>query len=86
MSKNVLRLLNDLWSLSLSISEPVTLPEDVELKQELVMMSPPASDSGSGSPPQFSPYCVDSEPGSPLVDHEQVNAQIQDRTHCVGCF
>lgn len=51
------------------------LPEDVELKQELVMMSPPASDSGSGSPPQFSPYCVDSEPGSPLLDHEQVTAK-----------
>lgn len=44
------------------------------------MMSPPASDSGSGSPPQFSPYCVDSEPGSPLLDHEQVAAKsrIQD--------
>uniref|UniRef100_A0A8C6SAS3 Sterol regulatory element-binding protein 2 n=1 Tax=Neogobius melanostomus TaxID=47308 RepID=A0A8C6SAS3_9GOBI len=41
------------------------------LKQEIVMMSPPASDSGSGSPPQFSPYCVDSEPGSPLMDHDQ---------------
>lgn len=57
----------------LCISEPVTLSEDMELKQELVMMSPPASDSGSGSPPQLSPYCVDSEPGSPLMDHEQVN-------------
>lgn len=61
----------------LSIVEPVTLSEDMDLKQELVMMSPPASDSGSGSgsPPQLSPpYCVDSEPGSPLLDHEQVNA------------
>lgn len=56
----------------LSITETVILSEDVELKQEIVMMSPPASDSGSGSPPQFSPYCVDSEPGSPLLDHEQV--------------
>ena len=55
-----------------SISETVTLSEDVELKQEIVMMSPPASDSGSSSPHQFSPYCVDSEPGSPLLDHEQV--------------
>lgn len=46
----------------------------MELKQELAMMSPPASDSGSGSgsPPQLSLYCVDSEPGSPLLDHEQV--------------
>lgn len=50
----------------------MTLPDDVEMKQEIVMMSPPASDSGSGSPSQFSPYCVDSEPGSPLLDHEQV--------------
>lgn len=67
----------------LSMSEPVTLTsEDMELKQELVMMSPPASDSssGSGSPPQLSPYCVDSEPGSPLLDHEQVNARMQDGT------
>lgn len=50
----------------------MTLSEDVELKEEVVLMSPPASDSGSGSPHQFSPYCVDSEPGSPLLDHEQV--------------
>lgn len=50
----------------------MTLSEDVELKQEIVMMSPPASDSGSSSPQQFSPYCVDSEPGSPLMDHDQV--------------
>ncbi|KAG7262394.1 hypothetical protein CRUP_018318 [Coryphaenoides rupestris] len=47
----------------------VVLSEDVDLKPEVVMMSPPASDSGSSSP-QFSPYCVDSEPGSPLLDHE----------------
>uniref|UniRef100_A0A3B5MAR8 Sterol regulatory element-binding protein 2 n=1 Tax=Xiphophorus couchianus TaxID=32473 RepID=A0A3B5MAR8_9TELE len=52
--------------------EPVILSEDVDLKQEGVMMSPPASDSGSSSPHQFSPYCVDSEPGSPLLDHHQV--------------
>lgn len=46
------------------------------MKPEMVMMSPPASDSGSGSPHQFSPYCVDSEPGSPLLDHEQVHAEV----------
>lgn len=57
---------------SFFISEPAILSEDVELKEEIVMMSPPASDSGSGSPPQFSPYCVDSEPGSPLLEHDQV--------------
>uniref|UniRef100_H2T0Y2 Sterol regulatory element-binding protein 2 n=1 Tax=Takifugu rubripes TaxID=31033 RepID=H2T0Y2_TAKRU len=41
----------------------------------LVVMSPPASDSGSGSPPQLSPFCVDSEPGSPLLDHEQLKSE-----------
>ncbi|XP_032392504.1 sterol regulatory element-binding protein 2 isoform X1 [Etheostoma spectabile] len=51
------------------------LSEDVELKEEIVMMSPPASDSGSGSPQQFSPYCVDSEPGSPLMDHDQMKSE-----------
>ncbi|KAM6966577.1 sterol regulatory element-binding protein 2 [Tautogolabrus adspersus] len=58
-------------------NKPVILSEDVELKQEIVMMSPPASDSGSGSgsPPQFSPYCVDSEPGSPLLDHEPMKSE-----------
>lgn len=36
------------------------------------MMSPPASDSGSSPPQQFSPYCVDSEPGTPSMDHDPV--------------
>lgn len=62
----------------------MTLSEDVELKEEVVLMSPPASDSGSGSPHQFSPYCVDSEPGSPLLDHEQVRTGHTDtHTHTV---
>ncbi|XP_029364208.1 sterol regulatory element-binding protein 2 isoform X2 [Echeneis naucrates] len=56
-------------------NKPVSMSEDVELKQEIVMMSPPASDSGSSSPHQFSPYCVDSEPGSPLLDHDQVKSE-----------
>ncbi|XP_020782816.2 sterol regulatory element-binding protein 2 [Boleophthalmus pectinirostris] len=56
-------------------NKPLSLSEEMELKQEIVMMSPPASDSGSGSPPQFSPYCVDSEPGSPLMDHDQVKSE-----------
>uniref|UniRef100_A0A8D3E3Q3 Sterol regulatory element-binding protein 2 n=1 Tax=Scophthalmus maximus TaxID=52904 RepID=A0A8D3E3Q3_SCOMX len=63
------------------------------LKQEIVMMSPPASDSGSGSPHQFSPYCVDSEPGSPLLDHEQVKSEpdspstvgVMDRSRLLLC-
>lgn len=56
-------------------NKPLSLPEDMELKPEMVMMSPPASDSGSGSPHQFSPYCVDSEPGSPLIDHDQMKSE-----------
>ncbi|CAJ1075803.1 sterol regulatory element-binding protein 2 isoform X2 [Xyrichtys novacula] len=65
-------------------NKPVVLSEDVELKQEIVMMSPPASDSGSGSPPQFSPYCVDSEPGSPLLDHEQLKSEPDSPSSSVG--
>lgn len=56
-------------------NKQVVLSEDVELKEEIVMMSPPASDSGSGSPHQFSPYCVDSEPGSPLLEHDQMKSE-----------
>ncbi|RVE69168.1 hypothetical protein OJAV_G00075060 [Oryzias javanicus] len=74
-------------------NKPVTLPEDVDMKQEVVMMSPPASDSGSGSPHQFSPYCVDSEPGSPLLDHDQVKSEpdspssvgVMDRSRLLLC-
>uniref|UniRef100_A0A8C3G9Y9 Sterol regulatory element-binding protein 2 n=1 Tax=Cyclopterus lumpus TaxID=8103 RepID=A0A8C3G9Y9_CYCLU len=66
---------------------------NVELKEEIVMMSPPASDSGSSSPAQFSPYCVDSEPGSPLLDHEQMKMEpdspssvgVMDRSRLLLC-
>uniref|UniRef100_A0A1A7X8N5 Sterol regulatory element-binding protein 2 n=1 Tax=Iconisemion striatum TaxID=60296 RepID=A0A1A7X8N5_9TELE len=72
---------------------PVSLTEDMELKPEVVMMSPPASDSGSGSPHQFSPYCVDSEPGSPLLDHDPVKSEpdspstvgVMDRSRLLLC-
>lgn len=48
---------------------------DVELKiddfnQNVLLMSPPASDSGSQA--GFSPYSIDSEPGSPLLDDAKV--------------
>lgn len=73
--------------------KPVILSEDVELKEEIVMMSPPASDSGSGSPQQFSPYCVDSDPGSPLLEHEQMKIEpdspssvgVMDRSRLLLC-
>ncbi|XP_061568826.1 sterol regulatory element-binding protein 2 isoform X2 [Cololabis saira] len=74
-------------------NKSVTLSDDAELKQEVVLMSPPASDSGSGSPHQFSPYCVDSEPGSPLLDHEQMKCEpdspssvgVMDRSRLLLC-
>ena len=48
---------------------------DVDLKiddfnQNVLLMSPPASDSGSQA--GFSPYSIDSEPGSPLLDDAKV--------------
>ncbi|XP_068574483.1 sterol regulatory element-binding protein 2 isoform X2 [Cebidichthys violaceus] len=74
-------------------NKPVILSEEVDMKEEIVMMSPPASDSGSGSPHQFSPYCVDSEPGSPLLDHEQMKIEpdspssvgVMDRSRLLLC-
>ncbi|XP_072276315.1 sterol regulatory element-binding protein 2 [Pyxicephalus adspersus] len=49
-----------------------------EFNQNILMMSPPASDSGS--PAFFSPYSVDSEPGSPLLDDEKVKDEPDSPT------
>ncbi|KAE8611426.1 hypothetical protein XENTR_v10012446 [Xenopus tropicalis] len=49
-----------------------------EFNQNILMMSPPASDSGS--PAVFSPYSVDSEPGSPLLDDEKVKDEPDSPT------
>ncbi|XP_061892926.1 sterol regulatory element-binding protein 2 isoform X1 [Entelurus aequoreus] len=51
----------------------VTLSEDMEPKEEIPIMSPPASDSGS--PLQYSPLCLDSEPGTPLLDDELMKCE-----------
>lgn len=51
-----------------------------EFNQNALLMSPPASDSGS--PAGFSPYSIDSEPGSPLLDDAKV-ANIP-KTICTG--
>lgn len=56
---------------------------DLELKAEVSLISPPPSDSGSSSPAQLSPYCIDSEPGSPLLEHEQLKSE-PDSPSCVG--
>uniref|UniRef100_A0A8C5QE44 Sterol regulatory element-binding protein 2 n=1 Tax=Leptobrachium leishanense TaxID=445787 RepID=A0A8C5QE44_9ANUR len=49
-----------------------------DFNQNLLMMSPPPSDSGS--PAVFSPYSVDSEPGSPLLDDEKVKDEPDSPT------
>lgn len=41
-----------------------------DFNQNALLMSPPASDSGSQA--GFSPYSIDSEPGSPLLDDAKV--------------
>lgn len=41
-----------------------------DFNQNVLLMSPPASDSGSQA--GFSPYSIDSEPGSPLLDDAKV--------------
>ncbi|KAL0992976.1 hypothetical protein UPYG_G00101720 [Umbra pygmaea] len=77
-----------------SKNKSAVLTDDVEMKPEvMMMMSPPASESGSGSPHQFSPYCIDSEPGSPILDHEQLKSEpgspssvgVMDRSRLLLC-
>ncbi|XP_016343847.1 sterol regulatory element-binding protein 2 [Sinocyclocheilus anshuiensis] len=71
----------------------VCLSDDVDLKPEMVFISPPPSDSGSSSPPQLSPFCIDSEPGSPLLEHETVKSEpdspssvgVLDRSRLLLC-
>ncbi|XP_056609247.1 sterol regulatory element-binding protein 2-like isoform X1 [Triplophysa dalaica] len=71
----------------------VCLSDDVDMKAEAAMISPPPSDSGSGSPPQLSPFCVDSEPCSPLLDNEQMKSEpgspssvgVMDRSRLLLC-
>uniref|UniRef100_A0A8B9H827 Sterol regulatory element-binding protein 2 n=1 Tax=Astyanax mexicanus TaxID=7994 RepID=A0A8B9H827_ASTMX len=62
----------------------VCIPDDVEMKPDVCVMTPPPSDSGSSSPPQFSPFCLDSEPGSPLLEHEPVKSEPASPSSSVG--
>ncbi|XP_034045677.1 sterol regulatory element-binding protein 2 isoform X2 [Thalassophryne amazonica] len=76
----------------LFLAERATL-SDIELKEEVLLMSPPASDSGSSSPQQFSPYCSDCKPGSPIMDHDQMKCEpdsppsvgVMDRSRLLLC-
>uniref|UniRef100_A0A8C0JLE8 Sterol regulatory element-binding protein 2 n=1 Tax=Canis lupus dingo TaxID=286419 RepID=A0A8C0JLE8_CANLU len=71
----VLKLANQKNKLLKGIDLGSLVDNDVELKiedfnQNILLMSPPASDSGSQA--GFSPYSIDSEPGSPLLDDAKV--------------
>ncbi|XP_051571774.1 sterol regulatory element-binding protein 2-like isoform X2 [Myxocyprinus asiaticus] len=74
-------------------NKSVCISDDVDLKPEVSFISPPPSDSGSSSPPQLSPFCIDSEPGSPLMEHEQMKSEpdspasvgVLDRSRLLLC-
>ncbi|KAL1279566.1 hypothetical protein QQF64_026239 [Cirrhinus molitorella] len=74
-------------------NKSVCLPDDMDLKPEVAFISPPPSDSGSSSPPQLSPFCIDSEPGSPLLENETVKSEpnspssvgVMDRSRLLLC-
>ncbi|XP_050960548.1 sterol regulatory element-binding protein 2 isoform X2 [Labeo rohita] len=74
-------------------NKSVCLSDDMDLKPEVAFISPPPSDSGSSSPPQLSPFCIDSEPGSPLLEHETVKSEpdspssvgVMDRSRLLLC-
>ncbi|XP_052523223.1 sterol regulatory element-binding protein 2 [Tympanuchus pallidicinctus] len=71
----VLKLANQKNKLLKGIDLSSLVDNDADLKiddfnQNVLLMSPPASDSGSQA--GFSPYSIDSEPGSPLLDDAKV--------------
>uniref|UniRef100_A0A8C8VEV5 Sterol regulatory element-binding protein 2 n=1 Tax=Pelusios castaneus TaxID=367368 RepID=A0A8C8VEV5_9SAUR len=71
----VLKLANQKNKLLKGIDLSSLVDNDVDLKmddfnQNILLMSPPSSDSGSQE--GFSPYSIDSEPGSPLLDDAKV--------------
>ncbi|ELW64427.1 Sterol regulatory element-binding protein 2 [Tupaia chinensis] len=71
----VLKLANQKNKLLKGIDLGSLVDNEVDLKiddfnQNVLLMSPPASDSGSQA--GFSPYSIDSEPGSPLLDDAKV--------------
>nr|XP_020023784.1 sterol regulatory element-binding protein 2 isoform X2 [Castor canadensis] len=71
----VLKLANQKNKFLKGIDLGSLVDNDMDLKiddfnQNVLLMSPPASDSGSQA--GFSPYSIDSEPGSPLLDDAKV--------------
>lgn len=94
----VLKLANQKNKLLKGIDLGSLVDSDVDLKmddfnQNVLLMSPPASDSGSQA--GFSPYSIDSEPGSPLLDDAKVKDEpdsppvalgMVDRSRILLCF
>ncbi|XP_068955512.1 sterol regulatory element-binding protein 2 isoform X2 [Petaurus breviceps papuanus] len=71
----VLKLANQKTKLLKGIDLGSLVDTDIDMKmddfnQNVLLMSPPSSDSGSQA--GFSPYSIDSEPGSPLLDDAKV--------------
>ncbi|KAM8980976.1 sterol regulatory element-binding protein 2 isoform X1 [Sarcophilus harrisii] len=71
----VLKLANQKTKLLKGIDLGSLVDTDIDMKmddfnQNVLLMSPPASESGSQA--GFSPYSIDSEPGSPLLDDAKV--------------
>ncbi|XP_062989682.1 sterol regulatory element-binding protein 2 isoform X2 [Elgaria multicarinata webbii] len=69
------------FDLSSLVDNDVDLKMD-DFSQNALMMSPPASDSGS--PGDFSPYSIDSEPGSPLLDDAKVKDEPDSPAVALG--
>ncbi|XP_006866925.1 PREDICTED: sterol regulatory element-binding protein 2 [Chrysochloris asiatica] len=94
----VLKLANQKAKLLKGIDLGSLVDNDVDLKmddfnQNVLLMSPPASESGSQA--GFSPYSIDSEPGSPLLDDAKVKDEpdsppvalgMVDRSRIFLCF
>ncbi|KAG3290835.1 sterol regulatory element binding transcription factor 2 [Ictidomys tridecemlineatus] len=83
----VLKLANQKNKLLKGIDLGSLVDNDVDLKiddfnQNVLLMSPPASDSGSQA--GFSPYSIDSEPGSPLLDDAKVKDEPDSPPVAIG--
>ncbi|XP_061495289.1 sterol regulatory element-binding protein 2 [Rhineura floridana] len=83
----VLKLANQKNKLLKGFDLSSLVDNDVDLKiddfnQNPLLMSPPASDSGSQA--GFSPYSIDSEPGSPLLDDAKVKDEPDSPPAALG--
>ncbi|CAI5785920.1 regulatory element-binding 2 [Podarcis lilfordi] len=83
----VLKLANQKNKLLKGFDLSSLVDNDVDLKmddfnQNALLMSPPASDTGSQA--GFSPYSIDSEPGSPLLDDAKVKDEPDSPAAALG--